>query len=148
MSSLKNLLSVCVFFTLSQTIANEPYEFKGQHFIASYCNCNHAALTNVEKLETMMIEASKASGATVLQTAKHIFPPDGMTMVVLLSESHASIHTYPEFDACFVDLFTCGDNCSSAQFDAALRSYLQPEEVNTHFLIRHKENETFRDEIR
>ena len=57
-------------------------------------------------------------------------------MVILLSESHASIHTYPEFNACFVDLFTCGEKCSSEYFDQALQSYLKPKLVNGRTLIR------------
>ena len=141
MSPLRNLC-VIIFLTLFATIqGEEPFEFKGHHFIASYCDCDYEALTDVNQLEAMMIEASVASGATVLQSAKHIFPPNGMTMVVLLSESHASIHTYPEFNACFVDLFTCGDNCSSVKFDEVLRAYLKPKEVNDYFLTRHKEIE-------
>ncbi len=140
MSPLKNLFFVCLFLTLvSHVAAEESYEFRGKHFIASYCDCNHEALIDLEKLEAAMIEASMASGATVLQSAKHIFPPHGMTMVILLSESHASIHTYPEFNACFVDLFTCGEHCKSEKFDEVLRAYLQPDEVNSHFLTRHRE---------
>jgi S-adenosylmethionine/arginine decarboxylase-like enzyme len=59
-----------------------------------------------------------------------------LTMVFLLSESHASIHTYPEHGACFVDLFTCGNKCSGEKFDQALREYLKPAHVTARVLIR------------
>ena len=69
-----------------------------------------------------MEQAVEACGATLLNSARHVFPPDGMTIVMLLSESHASIHTYPEHNSCFVDLFTCGLDCQAEEFDAVLRS--------------------------
>lgn len=119
-----------------QSDASDQYAFRGKHFIASYCGCDEKALTDVERLEAVMLEAARASGATVLQSAKHVFPPSGLTMVILLSESHASIHTYPEFNACFIDLFTCGEKCSSQNFDQVLRGYLLPKEVNSHSLMR------------
>jgi S-adenosylmethionine decarboxylase proenzyme len=83
-----------------------------------------------------MDEAVKASGATILNRTYYIFPPNGMTLVYLLSESHASIHTYPEKGACFVDLFTCGENCSAEGFDHLLRGYLQPGTTNARQFAR------------
>jgi S-adenosylmethionine decarboxylase len=83
-----------------------------------------------------MDEAVKASGASILNRTFHIFPPNGLTAVYLLSESHASIHTYPEYGACFVDLFTCGENCSSEQFDRLMRVYLQPDQANVRKFAR------------
>jgi S-adenosylmethionine decarboxylase proenzyme len=85
-----------------------------------------------------MDRAVEASGATILNRTHHVFPPDGLTAVYLLSESHASIHTYPEFGACFVDLFTCGDHCSPVGFDQILREYLGPSEVNARLFLRHE----------
>src|SRR5205807_611048 len=102
------------------TPAEEVFEFKGSHFIASYLDCDQAALTDVDALTSAMEDAARASGATILKTAAHVFPPNGLTMVILLSESHASIHTYPEFGACFVDLFTCGTKCSAQKFHEVL----------------------------
>lgn len=121
--------------------ANEEYAFCGKHFIASYSGCNQEALNDYRRLEEVMLEAARASGATILNSSKHVFSPNGLTMVILISESHASIHTYPEFQSCFVDLFTCGDRCSSDRFDQVLRDYLTPEKVSTHSLIRHDDIE-------
>lgn len=116
----------------------DTHEFFGRHLIASYSGCDQKALTDLDALVNTMLEAAKSSGATILQSVKHIFSPDGLTMVILLGESHASIHTYPEYGSCFVDLFTCGSHCSSEKFDRALQEYLKPSQVNSRILIRHQ----------
>ena len=117
---------------------DDIHQFAGKHFVASYLDCNAHALADVNKMIEAMDVAVKASGATILNKTFHVFPPNGLTLVYLLSESHASIHTYPECNACFVDLFTCGNSCTSAGFDQALRSYLQPKTVNARLFLRHE----------
>lgn len=128
------LLLVSLFF--SSLMGNEPYQFKGKHFIASYLECDMRALINLETLLQAMEHAVRASGATILDHTAYVFPPNGLTVVYLLSESHASLHTYPEHGSCFVDLFTCGDNCSAAQFDDVLRTYLNPKMANIRCFLR------------
>lgn len=102
------------------------YEFAGNHFVASYYECDEQALVDNFRLEEVMLCASKASGAQVLNFISHHFDGQGLTMAILLSESHASIHTYPEHRACFVDLFTCGDHCDYEKFHHVLAEYLKP----------------------
>lgn len=129
----------CIFFCLFAPLFSgetDAYQFKGKHFIASYLECDQEALGDVEALLAYMEKAVIASGATLLSSAHHVFPPNGLTAVYLLSESHASIHTYPEAGACFVDLFTCGDHTSSEIFDKMLREFLKPERVDSHLYIR------------
>lgn len=119
--------------------AEEVHEFKGKHFLASYLDCDETALKNISQLVEAMDGAVEASGAAILGSKAHHFEPDAMTIVYLLSESHASIHTYPEYGACFVDLFTCGDHCSAAEFDKAFREYLKPKRVNAKLFLRSEE---------
>lgn len=134
------LLVILSIFTLSCLSAQEKqpeeYQFTGSHFAASYKECNRKALTDIPKLRQALLDAAVASGAKVLDSCEYIFEPDGFTMVILLSESHASIHTYPEFNACFVDLFTCGHNCSSDAFNKSLQSYLSPAVVKEELMDR------------
>lgn len=130
---------VCLFSLVFLQATESEYQFKGNHFLASYSGCDYAALIDLEALRQTMLDAAEESGATVLDSVEYAFDGGGFTMVILLSESHASIHTYPEFNACFVDLFTCGDNCSSDNFDQALRAYLQPKGVSCRKLIRDAE---------
>ena len=49
------------------------------------------------------------AGATLCEVISHRFTPQGVTVLAMLAESHASVHTYPELGAVFVDVFTCGD---------------------------------------
>lgn len=116
------------------------YQFVGIHFVASYMDCDHASLTNLEKLKQAMTTAVQASGATILNMVDFVFDPDGYTAAYVLSESHATIHTYPEFNSCFIDLFTCGNNCSHERFDKSLREYLIPERVNAKVISRDGDN--------
>lgn len=122
-----------VFFFAAPFLS--AHEFEGKHFVASYLECDRQAIGDLKGLMEAMDRAVKASGATILDQAFHIFEPNGLTLVYLLSESHASIHTYPEYGACFVDLFTCGEICQSEPFHEAMREYLRPLIVkSSHFL--------------
>ena len=134
------LLSCFVLSSLQASPqAEDNHQFKGKHFLASYLDCNDQAIRNVEELKNAFIKAAEASHATIIGKTDFVFEPDGLTMVILLSESHASIHTYPEHHACFVDLFTGGDNCSSESFDKILREFLKPGKVNACELLRSDE---------
>ena len=132
---------VLFFCTLVVTFlgAAEEHQFLGKHFIASYLECDSEALQNVEKLMQVMREGARRSGAQALNDIHHVFPGNGLTMVILLAESHLSIHTYPEIGACFVDLFTCGDHCQHGPCDKVLRDYLKPRSVNSKVLTRSEE---------
>jgi len=83
----------------------------GRHILAEFYNCNSNVLNNVELIEKYMHEAADACGATVIETKFHMFSPYGVSGVVIISESHLAIHTWPEFGYAAVDLFTCGDSC-------------------------------------
>ena len=123
-------------FLVFQSGYAEEYEFVGQHFLGSYYDCDVEAILNIEKLEEVMKEAVIATGAGVLDSTYYEFPNHGFSMVILLSESHASIHTYPEYNACFVDVFTCGNNCILKNFDQILSEYLKPQKTNIKIIER------------
>lgn len=127
-------LLLVIFF--GSHLKAEEFQFIGKHFLASYKECDAEALTNLDNLKEALTKAAESSGAHILDSVDYIFAPDGLTMVILLSESHASIHTYPEHNACFVDLFTCGDSCSSDAFDKVLQAYLKPQKVDSKTINR------------
>lgn len=83
----------------------------GRHILAEFYNCNSNVLNNVELIEQAMTDAAVECGATVVEKKFHMFSPYGVSGVVIISESHLAIHTWPEFGYAAVDLFTCGDSC-------------------------------------
>jgi S-adenosylmethionine decarboxylase len=115
------------------------FEFSGRHLLASYSACDPAAIRDLKGLTAAFHAAVRASGATLLHAVEHSFAPYGMTAVAVLSESHASIHTYPEHESCFVDIFTCGTTCSVEAFDSALRKFLRPKTHSRRIICRHEE---------
>lgn len=144
MNMMQKLVLVAVIIISQTLIAEDSHVFRGKHFIASYLDCDHTTLTDVLRLKKVMEEAVIASGASLLDQCDYVFPPNGLTMVFLLSESHASIHTYPEYNACFIDLFTCGSRASYETFDAILQEYLKPKRVEKKLLLReHQIEELF-----
>ena len=114
----------------------EGHKFIGEHFFARYELCDEKALKDLPALEDVMEKAVIATGATILSSTKHVFPPDGISIVILVSESHASIHTYPEYRACFVDIFTCGETCNVLEFDRLMKEYLKPQKVEEKLVAR------------
>ena len=83
----------------------------GKHLIVDVCNINNsvllASIDGVEPLMKKIIEAGKLNS---LGEIKHQFRPIGATILYLLSESHLSIHTYPEKNCCAIDLYCCNPN--------------------------------------
>ena len=83
----------------------------GRHLLAEFYDCNSNILNNVQMIEQVMTEAAVACGATVVEKNFHLFNPYGVSGVVIISESHLAIHTWPEYGYAAVDLFTCGTSC-------------------------------------
>lgn len=129
-------MQTCTFE--SDSFSKEAYSFQGSHFLVNYVDCDYESLVNIEALRNALLTACKQSGASVLKYIDHIFPGNGFTMTVLLSESHASIHTYPEHRACFIDLFTCGNRCSHVAFAETMQAYLQAGFACEKLLIRNE----------
>jgi S-adenosylmethionine decarboxylase len=122
----------------------EGHRFFGRHLLVSYRQCVKRALLNHPGVIAALERAARVSGATVLSSTHHCFPGGGLTAVLLLAESHASIHTYPEHQACFVDLFTCGKTCRTEAFEHELQRFLCPASIDRRVLLR---SERSRDEV-
>jgi S-adenosylmethionine decarboxylase len=82
----------------------------GIHIIAEVYFTNPEILNDDKKLVKIMEEASIEGGMTVITSSSHKFTPHGATAIVMLSESHVSIHTWPEFNYAAIDIYTCGKN--------------------------------------
>jgi S-adenosylmethionine decarboxylase len=112
------------------------YSTFGRHVAIDTWGVDFDLLNNAEWLQQQMVEAAEACGATVLSVQAKQFEPQGATVLVLLSESHLSIHTYPERNFAAIDCYTCGDTVDPQVAIEYLVNVLKPEKTFAKKLIR------------
>jgi S-adenosylmethionine decarboxylase len=101
----------------------------GTHIIAEFYGA--ANLSNTKDIRREMIAAAEDAGAIVLDACFHGFGEGhGVTGVVVLAESHISIHTWPENDYAAIDVFMCG-KAEPERAITYLRRYFSPTDVET-----------------
>jgi S-adenosylmethionine decarboxylase len=81
----------------------------GRHVISELWGCNAEKLNDMKFIEETFVDAALRSGAEVREVAFHKFAPHGVSGVVIISESHLTIHSFPEHGYASVDVYTCGD---------------------------------------
>lgn len=89
--------------------ADEGTPTAGTHLLADFADCAAEFLDDPKAVEALLVEAAQAAGATVVAQVVHQFRPQGVTGVVVIEESHLSIHTWPETGYVSADFYTCGD---------------------------------------
>jgi S-adenosylmethionine decarboxylase len=81
----------------------------GRHVLAEVHGCRFEVLNDINKVQDIMVNAALEAGAEIRELAFHKFSPQGVSGVVVISESHLAIHTWPELGYAAVDVFTCGE---------------------------------------
>jgi S-adenosylmethionine decarboxylase proenzyme len=79
----------------------------GDHYICDFSDCDPALLLDSDRARELFTRAVRDSGLTIVSEGFYRFSPHGFTCFLLLAESHASLHAWPEFGYCAIDLFTC-----------------------------------------
>jgi S-adenosylmethionine decarboxylase proenzyme len=79
----------------------------GEHFICDLSDCNRDLLLDGDHSRDLFTQAVREAGLTIVSEGFYKFSPHGFTCFLLLAESHASLHAWPEFGYCAIDLFTC-----------------------------------------
>jgi S-adenosylmethionine decarboxylase len=95
----------------------------GRHLLLELFDCAPDALDSLEAVKGALVEAAKRAHATIVDVVFHEFNPFGISGVVVIAESHLSIHTWPEYRYAAVDIFSCGE-------------LLKPE-VAANYLVEH-----------
>lgn len=111
-------------------------EVLGVHHIAELCDCNQELLNDSNFISTSLRQAVEHANATLIDEIKYEFTPQGITAVCLLSESHISIHTWPEKKYAAVDIFTCGNHTAPAQACKYLVNALECKQPNIQIIMR------------
>lgn len=81
----------------------------GAHLLAELKDCNPAILKSLDEVRDALVSAAIEAKATIVDISFHEFNPFGISGMVVIAESHLSIHTWPEYGYAAVDIFTCGD---------------------------------------
>lgn len=81
----------------------------GKHLLIELYDCEPGTLNDLAAVSSTMVEAAHLVSATIINVAEHKFQPLGVSVVVMIAESHLSIHTWPEHGYAAVDLFTCSE---------------------------------------
>ncbi|MFD0770691.1 adenosylmethionine decarboxylase [Bacillus sp. CGMCC 1.60114] len=112
------------------------YSTFGRHILVDMWEVDTALLNDCEFLQQHLVTAANMCGATVLSVESKTFEPSGVTILVLLSESHISIHTYPEKQFAAIDCYTCGTKVDPQQAIDYILPLLNPKQLYIKRLTR------------
>lgn len=87
----------------------------GQHSLFDFHGCDRARLSHTESIRGALLSAVRAAGGTIVTNTFHTFSPQGVSGVIVIAESHVTIHTWPEHRYAAVDVFSCGVSLDHAQ---------------------------------
>lgn len=108
----------------------------GSHLILELYGCPSPILDDPRTVSKVMTQAVQASGATMIKPFFHQFAPQGVSGVIIISESHFSIHTWPEYGYAAIDVFTCGQVIDMNLAVEVLRQGLQADSMQKMMLSR------------
>jgi S-adenosylmethionine decarboxylase len=111
-------------------------EALGHHLLVELFDCNKDILNNEGKVKEILTSAAKICGAAVLNTSSHKFSPHGVSVIVMIAESHLSIHTWPEYNYAACDVFTCGNTLKPEDAAEYLVKKLQAKNFTLHEIKR------------
>ncbi len=106
-------------------------EALGRQVLVEFYDCNTEKINDVEFIESSFLEATRASGATIISHNFHRFSPHGISGVVVIAESHVSIHSWPEYNYAAVDIFTCGDTIDPWVIQEHLKEALESQNISS-----------------
>ena len=92
----------------------------GRHVLLELFDCDLDAINSLEGVKQTLVEAARRAQATIVDVVFHEFNPFGISGVVVIAESHLSIHTWPEYRYAAVDIFSCGDTLQPEVAEAYL----------------------------
>jgi S-adenosylmethionine decarboxylase proenzyme len=107
----------------------------GDHYLIDFCDCDPEVIKSVDPIRKIVLRAAKECGATILENFFHQFEPVGVSGVVMIAESHISIHTWPEEGFAAVDIFTCGNMQPQVAVDI-MRENFRAREATMKTVIR------------
>ena len=113
----------------------------GTHLILEFFGCDPGTLKEVPYVEKAFLKAAKESKTHVVAHNFHQFNPYGVSGVVVIEESHYTIHTWPEHAYAAIDLLYCSDDIEIEKAIQVLKEAFRPTMIKSTELLRGKPNE-------
>ncbi|MBD3273345.1 adenosylmethionine decarboxylase [Candidatus Dependentiae bacterium] len=120
-------------------LKNEIPNYLGKHLLLEFWDCK--TLDNSKEWEKILWQAAIEAKSTPLKIAVQKFEPQGITGMVILAESHISVHTWPEKKYVAIDVFTCGQHTQPKTAMKYLAKKLSPKKIDSQFINRGKESD-------
>lgn len=108
----------------------------GKHVVVDLYGCPGALLDDIELMRKLFYQAITAAKMHLRDLSMVKFEPIGLTACAVLSESHLSVHTYPELGYCALDVFTCGEEGDPLEAVKVITERLKPLRQRTTYLVR------------
>ncbi len=99
----------------------------GQSLAIDLHHCERSRIEKVSVVREVMLDAANKSGASIVDAHFHAFSPQGISGVVVITESHFAIHTWPEHAFATVDVFTCGSSVNLQRATVLLKEGFRAE---------------------
>jgi S-adenosylmethionine decarboxylase proenzyme len=108
----------------------------GRHVLLELSGCPYALLNDLEYIRKSLVKAADRAEVTIISENFSRFNPHGISGVLVIAESHISIHTWPEYDYAAIDIFTCGDTCLPDRAVEYLIKAFRPGEYKSYIVRR------------
>jgi len=108
----------------------------GFQIILELYGCDSGLLNDEKLIEGALTDAARIAGAHIVGTRFHKFSPHGVSGIVVISESHITIHTWPEYGYAAIDVFTCGDGFDNDSAIKCIKDHFEPKHVTVMELKR------------
>lgn len=106
------------------------------HYLIEFYGIDSNKLDDTDWIEHHMLSSLSGSGATYVNHYFHKFTPQGVSGVIVIAESHLSIHTWPEKEYAALDVFTCGPKTIADNILQHLTTELGPKSSKVDYILR------------
>lgn len=111
-------------------------QYLGQHLIVEFYGCDPACIEDPEQVKALMNKAAIEAGASIVSSDFHTFSPHGVSGVIIIKESHLTVHCWPEYGYASVDIYTCGNQVDPWKSLEILKNGFQAQEMETSLIKR------------
>ncbi len=111
-------------------------EALGRQILVEFYDCDRNVLDDESQIREILLEGVRRSRATIISDTFHTFSPHGVSGVIVIAESHVTIHTWPEHGYAAIDIFTCGDTIDPWVIQKYLERHFRSKNVSSMELKR------------